>query len=96
VTEDDNSEDDSDSREAQYRCSHCFTTNSKDWQPAGKDRQLLCWDCRAHLKKTNELPPLTAPAAISGTPPIGKFVGIWFFVEGKASLQRVPTPVRSE
>lgn len=92
VTEDDNSEDDSDSREAQYRCSHCFTTSntsisnnsvgntnfpdSKDWQPGGKDRQLLCWDCRSHLKKTNELPPLTAPAAISGTPPIGKLMMI--------------------
>ncbi|KAK9746205.1 Atrophin-1 family [Popillia japonica] len=63
VTEDDNSEDDSDSRDAQYRCSHCFTTNSRDWQTAGKDRQLYCWDCRVHLKKTNELPPLTSGAA---------------------------------
>ncbi|KAJ8954140.1 hypothetical protein NQ318_005734 [Aromia moschata] len=66
VTEDDNdSEDDSDSREAQYRCSHCFATNSKDWQPGGKDRQLLCWDCRAHFKKTNELPPLNTPTAVA-------------------------------
>lgn len=32
VTEDDASEDDSDSREAQYRCSHCFTT-SKFYPP---------------------------------------------------------------
>lgn len=63
VTEDDNSEDDSDSRDAQYKCQHCFTTNSKDWQTAGKDRQLLCCDCRAYLKKTNELPPTVAPAA---------------------------------
>lgn len=41
-------------------------TDSRDWQPGGKDRQLLCWDCRAHYKKTNELPPLTAPAAVGG------------------------------
>lgn len=37
--------------------------DSRDWQTAGKDRQLYCWDCRAHLKKTNELPPLTPGAA---------------------------------
>lgn len=29
MTEDDNSEDDSDSRDAQYRCQHCFTTSKK-------------------------------------------------------------------
>lgn len=91
VTEDDNeSEEDSDSRDAQYRCSHCFTTSmflfynvlrpcsnlpknlgSKDWQPGGKDKQILCWDCRAYWRKTNELPPLTAPAAAANTPPAG-------------------------
>ncbi|ENN72514.1 hypothetical protein YQE_10855, partial [Dendroctonus ponderosae] len=70
VTEDDNeSEEDSDSRDAHYRCSHCFTTSSKDWQAGGKDKQMLCWDCRAYLRKTNELPPLTAPAATATTPP---------------------------
>lgn len=83
VTEDDNSEHgrdseyDSDSREAPYKCQHCFATStttffykkiyfggyfylflgSRDLQPA-KNGQLLCNDCRTHLKKTNELPPL--------------------------------------
>lgn len=91
MTEDDNSEDDSDSRESAYRCSHCFTTSkkrislyltqqvtffvsdSRDWQPApggnSKERStaILCSECRAHLKKTGELPPLTAPAAAGST-----------------------------
>ncbi|XP_014615224.1 PREDICTED: arginine-glutamic acid dipeptide repeats protein isoform X5 [Polistes canadensis] len=62
VTEDDNSEEDSDSRDtntngATHSCQHCFSTNSKDYQVAGKDRSLLCTECRAHLKKTGELPP---------------------------------------
>ncbi|XP_032684365.1 arginine-glutamic acid dipeptide repeats protein isoform X5 [Odontomachus brunneus] len=62
VTEDDNSEEDSDSRDTNtngtaHSCQHCFSTNSKDYQVAGKDRLLLCTECRAHLKKTGELPP---------------------------------------
>ncbi|XP_024935649.1 arginine-glutamic acid dipeptide repeats protein isoform X9 [Cephus cinctus] len=62
VTEDDNSEEDSDSRDTNtngttHSCQHCFSTNSKDYQIAGKDRLLLCAECRAHLKKTGELPP---------------------------------------
>lgn len=48
-----------------YKCFlPIFFLDSRDWQTGGKDRQLLCWDCRAHLKKTNELPLLTAPAAL--------------------------------
>ncbi|XP_029176264.1 arginine-glutamic acid dipeptide repeats protein isoform X4 [Nylanderia fulva] len=63
VTEDDNSEEDSDSRDtntngATHSCQHCFSSSSKDYQVAGKDRLLLCAECRAHLKKTGELPPL--------------------------------------
>ncbi|XP_039286365.1 arginine-glutamic acid dipeptide repeats protein isoform X2 [Nilaparvata lugens] len=61
-SEEDNSDDDnSDSRDhntQQYQCQHCFTTNSRDWQH--KDRTLLCFDCRAHHKKYNELPPVPA------------------------------------
>ncbi|XP_016771698.1 arginine-glutamic acid dipeptide repeats protein isoform X4 [Apis mellifera] len=62
VTEDDNSEEDSDSRDtntngAIHSCQHCFSTNSKEYQIAGKDRLLLCTECRTHLKKTGELPP---------------------------------------
>lgn len=60
-SEEDNSEDDSDSRDhTTYRCQHCFSTNSRDWQHSGpKDRTLLCWDCRAYFKKYGELPPIT-------------------------------------
>lgn len=36
--------------------------DSRDWQPGGKDRQILCTECRAHYKKTNELPPLNTGA----------------------------------
>ncbi|XP_063984953.1 arginine-glutamic acid dipeptide repeats protein-like isoform X2 [Diachasmimorpha longicaudata] len=64
VTEDDNSEEDSDSRDTntngsafERSCQHCFSTTSKDYQIAGKDRLLLCLECRSHLKKTGELPP---------------------------------------
>ncbi|KAL0271680.1 UNVERIFIED_CONTAM: hypothetical protein PYX00_008695 [Menopon gallinae] len=58
-TDEDNSEDDSDSRDQSgYRCQHCFTASSRDWQPYGKDRQMLCFDCRSHHKKHGELPPL--------------------------------------
>lgn len=35
-------------------------SDSKEFQPGGKDRQLLCYECRAHFKKTNELPPITS------------------------------------
>lgn len=62
VTEDDNSEEDSDSRDTNtngvnHSCQHCFSTNSKDYQVTGKDRLLLCAECRGHLKKSGELPP---------------------------------------
>ncbi|XP_033226731.1 arginine-glutamic acid dipeptide repeats protein isoform X2 [Belonocnema kinseyi] len=62
VTEDDNSEEDSDSRDTNTNgvtqsCRHCSSTSSKDYQVTGKDRLLLCAECRAHLKKTGELPP---------------------------------------
>lgn len=31
---------------------------SKDWHHAGKDKALLCTDCRVHFKKYGELPLL--------------------------------------
>jgi len=41
---------------SKYVCS-----DSRDWQPSGKDRRtLLCSDCRAYCKKYGELPPVTA------------------------------------
>jgi hypothetical protein len=35
-------------------------SDSRDWQPSGKDRRtLLCSDCRAYCKRYGELPPVT-------------------------------------
>lgn len=42
-------------------------SGSRDWQTAGKNGQLLCSDCRAHLKKTNELPPLNGATPVKDT-----------------------------
>ncbi|XP_064643016.1 arginine-glutamic acid dipeptide repeats protein-like [Lineus longissimus] len=51
--------DDSDSRDLTgYACRHCFTTTSKDWHHAGKDRALLCTECRLHFKKYGEERPV--------------------------------------
>lgn len=33
-------------------------TGSKDWHHAGKDKALLCTDCRVHFKKYGDLPQL--------------------------------------
>nr|CAD7427281.1 unnamed protein product [Timema monikensis] len=53
-SEDENSEDDSDSRDlVSYRCQHCYINCARDSQ-TGKDR--LCTDCLTHLKKYGELP----------------------------------------
>ena len=35
-----------------------FVAASKDWHHAGKDKTLLCTDCRVHFKKYGELPLL--------------------------------------
>lgn len=36
-------------------------SDSKDWHHAGKDKALLCTDCRLHFKKYGELPALDGP-----------------------------------
>lgn len=33
-----------------YYCRHCFTTSSKDWHHGGKEKLLLCTDCRIYFK----------------------------------------------
>ncbi|XP_018015061.1 arginine-glutamic acid dipeptide repeats protein isoform X2 [Hyalella azteca] len=54
--------DDSDSKDRQgYHCRHCYTTSSKDWHHAGKDKSLLCYDCRIHFKKYGDLPIIINP-----------------------------------
>ncbi|KAK7486143.1 hypothetical protein BaRGS_00022609 [Batillaria attramentaria] len=41
-----------------YVCRHCFTTTSKDWHHAGKERTLLCTKCRLFFKKYGEDRPV--------------------------------------
>jgi arginine-glutamic acid dipeptide repeat-containing protein len=43
-------------------CRHCQTT-SKDLQTAGRDNQLLCYDCRMFYKKYGELPILDSESS---------------------------------
>lgn len=58
ASEDEDS-DDSDSRDiGTYACNHCFTTTSKEWHPTGKDRLVLCTECKTFYKKFGELRPL--------------------------------------
>ena len=33
-----------------YYCRHCFTTSSKNWHHGGKEKLLLCADCRLYFK----------------------------------------------
>ena len=41
-----------------YYCRHCYTTASRDWHHAGKEKLLVCLDCRVYFKKYGELPCL--------------------------------------
>ncbi|XP_076315864.1 arginine-glutamic acid dipeptide repeats protein-like [Tachypleus tridentatus] len=51
--------DDSDSKDLSgYVCHHCCTKTSKDWHHAGRNKALLCTECRLFFKKYGELPPL--------------------------------------
>ena len=44
-----------------YYCRHCFATSSKDWHHSGKEKILLCTDCRIFFKRYGELPILDPP-----------------------------------
>ncbi|KAK6177049.1 hypothetical protein SNE40_015234 [Patella caerulea] len=50
-----------------YFCRHCNTTTSKDWHHAGKDKSLLCTDCRMFFKKYGEDRPLDSPQDTGNT-----------------------------
>ncbi|XP_076306629.1 uncharacterized protein LOC143223083 isoform X2 [Tachypleus tridentatus] len=51
--------DDSGSRDLSgYMCFHCSTKTSKDWHHAGRNKALLCTECRLYFKKYGELQPL--------------------------------------
>ncbi|KAK7023422.1 hypothetical protein SK128_002039 [Halocaridina rubra] len=68
ASEKDDDSDDSDSKDRQgYHCRHCYTTSSRDWHHAGKDKQLLCYECRIHFKRYGDLPVITNPRE----PPLG-------------------------
>ena len=41
-----------------YYCRHCFAASSKDWRHVGKERLLVCSDCRDHYKRYAEFPAL--------------------------------------
>ncbi|XP_053651276.2 arginine-glutamic acid dipeptide repeats protein isoform X2 [Cherax quadricarinatus] len=73
ASEKDDDSDDSDSKDRQgYHCRHCYTTSSRDWHHAGKDKQLLCFECRIHFKRYGDLPVITNPREPppgSGRPP---------------------------
>lgn len=43
-----------------YYCRHCYATSSRDWHHAGKEKLLVCLDCRLYFKKYGELPCLEA------------------------------------
>ena len=44
-----------------YYCRHCYATSSRDWHHAGKQKLLVCLDCRIYFKKYGELPCLEPP-----------------------------------
>ncbi|CAB4069133.1 RERE [Lepeophtheirus salmonis] len=41
-----------------YYCRHCYSTSSKDWHHASKEKILVCTECRMYFKKYGELPTL--------------------------------------
>eukprot|EP00095_Tigriopus_kingsejongensis_P001568 maker-scaffold907_size82601-snap-gene-0.22 protein:Tk01568 transcript:maker-scaffold907_size82601-snap-gene-0.22-mRNA-1 annotation:"arginine-glutamic acid dipeptide repeats protein" len=47
-----------------YYCRHCFATSSKDWHHGGKEKLLLCLDCRIYFKRYAELPNLDGQKVI--------------------------------
>ncbi|KAI1714709.1 GATA zinc finger domain-containing protein [Ditylenchus destructor] len=45
-------------------CHHCYSSKSKDWHHAGRDRQLMCTECRLFYKKYGQLRPVDRPATV--------------------------------
>ena len=37
---------------------HCFSSTSRDWHHSGKDKILVCSECRDYYKRYAELPSL--------------------------------------
>ncbi|VIO94110.1 Uncharacterized protein BM_BM8357 [Brugia malayi] len=53
-----------DGRAAAYACHHCYTSKSKDWHHSGRERQLLCTECRVFYKKYGQLRPVDRPSTV--------------------------------
>ncbi|VDK42078.1 unnamed protein product, partial [Anisakis simplex] len=45
-------------------CHHCYSSKSKDWHHSGKERQLLCTECRIFYKKYGQLRPVDRPSTV--------------------------------
>lgn len=61
ASEEEESADDSDSREVPaYMCHSCLATSSKEWFQTGKEGSVLCWDCCQQKKGTEAVRPLAA------------------------------------
>lgn len=69
ASEEEESADDSDSREVPaYMCHSCLATSSKEWFQTGKEGSVLCWDCCQQKKGTEAVRPLAAGEG-EGVPP---------------------------
>jgi len=60
------SEDEPDSEDSErdlslYACRHCFSAKSRNWHHVGKDKLLVCQDCRIYFKKYGRMRPIESP-----------------------------------
>ncbi|XP_001637021.3 arginine-glutamic acid dipeptide repeats protein [Nematostella vectensis] len=57
-SEDDYDSDDSTERDfSLYCCRHCYTSSSRSWHHGGRNKVILCTECRIFHKKYGKLPP---------------------------------------
>ncbi|XP_077531835.1 arginine-glutamic acid dipeptide repeats grunge isoform X4 [Haemaphysalis longicornis] len=69
ASEEEESADDSDSREVPaYMCHSCLATSSKEWFQTGKEGSVLCWDCCQQKRGTDAVRPLAAGEGEGGPP----------------------------
>ncbi|XP_065285309.1 arginine-glutamic acid dipeptide repeats protein-like isoform X5 [Dermacentor albipictus] len=69
ASEEEESADDSDSREVPaYMCHSCLATSSKEWFQTGKEGSVLCWDCCQQKKGTEAVRPLSGSDGDGSSP----------------------------
>lgn len=61
------SEDEPDSEDSErdlslYACRHCFSAKSRNWHHVGKDKLLVCEECRIYFKKYGRMKPIESRA----------------------------------